>query len=182
MGKRSRDKGKKKRRDKRRRPDDENERANGGPSAEPVAATELAARLASLSTVLQRQLARTEHDDGLSRARLSALALLVLGGPKRLGELAAAEGVRPPTMTRLIDAMEGDGYVERQPDASDGRAVIIAATPAGEGLLSAGRARQIAPLADAIERLDGDEAAQLASSSEVLARLLRSVERPPGRG
>ena len=75
---------------------------------------ELAARLASLSTVLQRQLGRVEAGEGLTRARLSALALLVLGGPRRLGELAAAERVRPPTMTRLVHAMEADGWVVRE--------------------------------------------------------------------
>jgi hypothetical protein len=70
-----------------------------------VDATELATRLAGLSTVLQRHLARADTGEGLTRARLSALALLVLGGPRTLGELAAAEHVRPPTMTRLVHAM-----------------------------------------------------------------------------
>ena len=76
-----------------------------------VDATELAARLASLSTVLQRELGRADTGDGLTRARLSALSLLVLGGPRTLGDLAAAEHVRPPTMTRLVHAMEADGLV-----------------------------------------------------------------------
>ena len=79
---------------------------------------ELAARLAGLGTVLQRLLGRLDSagSEGLTRARLSALALLVLGGPRRLGELASAERVRPPTMSRLVDAMEADGWVMRVPD------------------------------------------------------------------
>ena len=84
--------------------------ASGSPDGDDrrmVGATEIAARLAGLSTVLQRQLARAEAGDGLTRARLSALGLLVMGGPRRLGELAAAEHVRPPTMTRLVHAMDG---------------------------------------------------------------------------
>lgn len=194
MGKRSRDKGKKKRQAKRgrmnkssaglggafgRAKDDETPASSDSPRL--VEATELAADLASLSTVLQRQLRRADHDDGLTRARLSALALLVLGGPRRLGELAAAEGVRPPTMTRLAHAMEADGLVARRPDASDGRSVIIAATPAGEQLLGVGRARQIRPLADAIEALDDEDAAVLAHAADVLSRLLRDADRSAER-
>jgi len=146
-----------------------------------IPATELAARLAGSSMVLERNLARLHDDDGLTRARLSALTMLVLGGPRRLGSLADAEGVRPPTMTRLIHAMQADGLVERRPDPTDGRSVIIAATPTGERLLEAGRARQIAPLAEAIARLRPEDAALLARSSDILARLLMDIERPTHR-
>ena len=116
-------------------------------------ATELAARLAGLSTVLQRHLAQADSGDGLTRARLSALALLVLGGPRTLGELAAAERVRPPTMTRLVHALEADGLVVRERNPADGRSIIIRATPDGEAQLERGRSRQIAPLAEAIAQL-----------------------------
>ena len=140
-----------------------------------VDATELAARLASLSTVLQRQLASSEHGDGLTRARLSALALLVFGGPRTLGALAGAEHVRPPTMTRLVHAMEADGLVAREAHPSDGRSIIIRATPNGERLLERGRARQIAPLARSIADLDRAERSQLAEASDLLGRVLRSA-------
>jgi DNA-binding MarR family transcriptional regulator len=97
-----------------------------------VGANELASRLAGLSTVLQRHLARVDSGEGLTRARLSALGLLVMGGPRTLGELAAAEHVRPPTMTRLVHAMEADGLVQRVPNPADGRSVVIHATSRGE--------------------------------------------------
>jgi DNA-binding MarR family transcriptional regulator len=137
--------------------------------------TELAARLASLSTVLQRSLARTEAHDGLTRARLSALALLVLGGPRTLGDLAAAERVRPPTMTRLVHAMEADGLVAREPNPADGRSIIIRATPKGEQQLDRGRSRQIAPLAESISDLDRIDRLLLEDSSDLLGRLLRDA-------
>ena len=137
--------------------------------------TELAARLANLSTVLQRQLARADAGDGLTRARLSALALLVLGGPRTLGALAAAERVRPPTMTRLVHAMEADGLVERQPNPADGRSIIIAATPLGERQLTSGRARQIAPLAEGISDLGRAERVRLEDATDLLGRLLRDA-------
>jgi DNA-binding MarR family transcriptional regulator len=139
------------------------------------ASSELAARLASLGTVLQRQLARADAGDGLSRARLSALSLLVLGGPRTLGELAAAEGVRPPTMTRLVHAMEADGLLERRANPADGRSIIVAATPAGEAALDRGRARQLAPLADSIESLDDEARRALDDAAELIARLLREA-------
>lgn len=143
----------------------------------PVDATELAARLAGLGVVLQRHLARADAGDGLTRARLSALALLVLGGPRTLGELAAAERVRPPTMTRLVHAMEADGLVVRERNPADGRSIIIRATVEGETQLEQGRAKQIAPLAHAIGRLDAPEQLTLEQASELLGRLLRDAGR-----
>lgn len=141
----------------------------------PSSPTELAARLANLSTVLQRQLARSDSGDGLTRARLSALALLVLGGPKTLGALAVAERVRPPTMTRLVHAMEADGLVAREANPSDGRSIIIRATPNGERQLERGRTRQIAPLAESISDLDRAERLRLEDASDLLGRLLRGA-------
>lgn len=141
--------------------------------------TELAARLASLGSVLQRQVSRADAGDGLTRARLSALALLVLGGPRTLGELAAAEGVRPPTMTRLVHAMEADGLIERAANPVDRRSVILRATKRGEKLLEGGRARQIAPLATAIAGLEPRERAALDEAVELLGRVLRDPSRGP---
>jgi DNA-binding MarR family transcriptional regulator len=140
-----------------------------------VGATELAARLASLSTVLQRHLAHADSGDGLTRARLSALALLVLGGPRTLGDLAAAERVRPPTMTRLVHAMEADGLVARRPNPDDGRSIIIRATAHGEAQLELGRARQIAPLAEAISDLDRGDRNRLDEATDLLGRVLRDA-------
>ena len=151
----------------------------GGSGRRTVGATELAARLAGLSTVLQRHLARADAGEGLTRARLSALALLVLGGPRTLGELAAAEHVRPPTMTRLVHAMEADGLVDRERNPSDGRSIIIRATPTGEKQLEHGRARQIAPLSESIAELDRAERLQLEDASDLLGRVLRESSWEP---
>jgi DNA-binding MarR family transcriptional regulator len=138
-----------------------------------VEAMELAARWAGLSTVLQRHLSRADAGEGLTRARLSALSLLVLGGPRTLGDLAAAEHVRPPTMTRLVHAMEADGLVGRAPNPNDGRSVVIHATVTGIGQLELGSARQIAPLARTIAGLDRSERTQLEDAADLLGRMLR---------
>ena len=140
---------------------------------------ELAARLASLSTVLQRHLSRADAGDGLTRARLSALALLVLGGPRTLGDLAAAEHVRPPTMTRLIHAMEADDLVTRRPNPVDARSVVLEATARGVKQLERGRARQIAPLATSISDLDRAERLQLEDAADLLGRVLRDSSWEP---
>jgi DNA-binding MarR family transcriptional regulator len=157
--------------------------ARPGPADAPrrrtVDTTELAARLASLSTVLQRHLSRTDAGEGLTRARLSALALLVLGGPRTLGDLAAAEHVRPPTMTRLIHAMEADGLVTRRPNPDDARSVVIEATPRGVEQLEQGRARQIAPLAETISDLGRAERLQLEDAADLLGRVLRDSRWEP---
>jgi DNA-binding MarR family transcriptional regulator len=149
-----------------------------------IGAAELAARLASLSTVLLRHLARADTGDGLTRARLSALSLLVLGGPRTPGELAAAEHVRPPTMTRLVQAMEAEGLVVRERHPSDGRSVIVRATPGGEAQLKQGRARQIASLATSIVALADAERQQLEDAADILDRVLRrsswEPSEPPG--
>jgi DNA-binding MarR family transcriptional regulator len=145
-----------------------------------VDATELAARLASLSTVLQRDMGRTDAGDGLTRARLSALSLLVLGGPRTLGDLAAAEHVRPPTMTRLVHAMEAEGLVAREPHPTDGRSIIIRATAGGEALLGQGRAHQIASLARAIADLDDADRLRLSDAADLLGRVVRDSGRETG--
>ena len=152
------------------------------PARRTVDTTELAARLAGLTTVLQRHLSRADAGEGLTRARLSALALLVLGGPRTLGELAAAEHVRPPTMTRLIHAMEADGLVERERNPDDGRSVVLRATALGVQQLERGRARQIAPLAEAIADLERAERLRLEDAADLLGRVLRvsAWERPAG--
>ena len=143
-------------------------------TVEPV---ELAARLAGLGRILQRQLAWGDMGEGLTRSRLSALALLVLGGPKTLGELAAAERVRPPTMTRLVRAMERDGLVTRERHPEDGRSIIVRATAGGEQRLDEGRVQQLAPLAGAIADLDPAERRQLEDAADRLGRLLRDASR-----
>jgi DNA-binding MarR family transcriptional regulator len=150
-------------------------------------ASDLAARWASLSTVLQRHLGRSDEGDGLTRARLSALASLVLGGPRRLGELAAGEGVRPPTMTRLVQAMEADGLVTREVDPADRRSIVVRATARGEALLHDGRARRLRPLAAAMSHLAAEDRVALGEAADLLTALLRdasaavAAEEPAGR-
>ena len=132
------------------------------------AAERTADRLHSAAIHLLRRLRREDATSGLSAPRLSALSVLVFGGPLTLGELANAEQVRPPTMTRLVTALEADGLVTREPDASDGRLTRIRATPNGRTLLLRGRARRVAALTAEVRALAPDEREVLDAAVTVL--------------
>jgi DNA-binding MarR family transcriptional regulator len=136
---------------------------------------ELADRLHSAAIHLLRSLRREDARSGLTAPRLSALSVVVFGGPLTIGELAAAEQVRPPTMTRLIDALERDGLVTRTRDAGDGRVTRIDATARGQRLLAAGRARRVAALARQMATLAAADRATLARA----AALIESLALPP---
>jgi DNA-binding MarR family transcriptional regulator len=150
-------------------------RDRGSDGAPDDGSLELAASLVSIGAQLQRQLGHGTDDEGLTRARLSALGRLVLGGPCTLGQLAAREGVRPPTMTRLVHTMEAAGLVARERHQSDGRSILLHATPTGEALLATGHTTRLGPLASAIAGLDRSEQRDLEHASAVLGRFLRDV-------
>ncbi len=109
---------------------------------------------------------------GLSAPRLSALSVLVFGGPMRIGTLAGIEQVEPPTMTRLADGLERAGYVIRLPDPKDRRAVVVRATPKGTRVLRRAKAQRVAALASDLGELSARELAALAEGVEVLERSL----------
>lgn len=133
----------------------------------------MADRLHSAAIHVLRVVRREDAATGLTAARLSALSVLVFGGPRTVGELAAAEQVRSPTMSRLVAELEAEGLVERRPSTDDRRAVTVTATAAGERILHEGRRRRVASLA---ERLEGMAAGDLevldhaAAMMEALAR------------
>ena len=102
---------------------------------------------------LGRRLREIDARSGLTPARYSALASLRYNGSRNLGDLAAAERVRPPSMTRLVRDMERDGLVLRMPDPSDGRAVLIELTPGAIAVFEAARAEKIALVADYLATL-----------------------------
>src|SRR4026208_2396898 len=93
---------------------------------------EVADHLHSSAIRLLRALRRQDDKWGLSAPRLSALSVVVFAGPIKLGDLARAEQVRPPTMTKLVRALESARLVSRKVDADDGRITWITATERGK--------------------------------------------------
>jgi DNA-binding MarR family transcriptional regulator len=88
-----------------------------------------------------------------------------------MSALAEAEQVRPPTMTRLVGALERRGLVRRVSDAQDGRVQLVEATAAGRQLLNKGRARRVARLAEGLAQLSEDDQDLLAGAAELMDRL-----------
>lgn len=108
---------------------------------------------------------------GIGPAQLSALSVLVFLGEKTVGELAALEQVRPPTMSRIVDGLVQKKLVERVSSSTDRRAVRITATPAGRKLLLAGRDRRVRALAKRFEALSRKEVETLHAAAQIMGRL-----------
>jgi DNA-binding MarR family transcriptional regulator len=140
----------------------------------------LADRLHSASLHLNRAVRRIDAEMGLTPARASALSVLVFGGPRTIGQLAADEGVRSPTMTALVDGLQADGLARRVSPAGDRRTVVVEATPHGRRLLQRGRRRRVGLLGDALADLtagDADVLTRAAMLMEAAAqRVAASIE------
>jgi DNA-binding MarR family transcriptional regulator len=128
--------------------------------------------LHSAAIHLLRRLRKVDEASGLTAARLSALSVLVFGGPTTVGELARMEQVSAPTMSRLVRGLERDGLAVREALAEDGRVVRVRATDRGRALLERGRERRVAELVSLIEGLTPEDRAALGSATEILERVL----------
>jgi len=137
---------------------------------------ELADRLHSAAIHLLRRVRKQDTVMAETPARLSALSVLVFGGPMTLGQLAAAEQVKPPTMTRIVSGLEKSGLAEREADAKDARRVRIHATAQGKRLLMRGRDARIAYLASHLADLNSEELLRLREALDLLEGVLRSWE------
>ena len=141
----------------------------------------VADRVHSAAIHLLRRLRKQDDASGLSAARLSALSVVVFGGPTTIGQLATAEQVSAPTMTRLLVAMEGDGLVSRARDAGDQRVVWIHATTKGARLLREGRRRRVAALALEVATLSKADRELLSRATDVLERVASQIPSRPAR-
>jgi DNA-binding MarR family transcriptional regulator len=98
------------------------------------------------------------------------MAVLLNSGDQLMGELAAQEKIRPPSMTRIVNSLEARGYVLRRPDPRDHRQCLVALTDSGRDVLLANRRRRDQWLAVRIAELDPAE-------REVLRRAVRILEK-----
>jgi DNA-binding MarR family transcriptional regulator len=134
----------------------------------PLAAAD---RVHSAAIRLLRRLRTDDEAAGLSAPRMSALSVLVFAGPRTLGELAQAEQVRPPTMTRLMQDMAREGLVRVVADRHDRRVKRVHPTAKGKRLLVEGRRRRVARLARAFLSLAPAERALLVDAAGLLLEL-----------
>jgi len=136
---------------------------------------ELAARLRLSVTRLNRRL-RQQSDFEATASQISALATIERIGPVTIGDLSAAERVQPPSMTRIVAALEDLGLIERATDPSDRRVARVGVTPLGRRLLERSRSRKNAYLASRLRSLSRDDRTTLAQAADILERLLESSE------
>lgn len=135
---------------------------------------EAADQLHSAAIHLLRRLRVRDRESGVGPAQLSALSVLVFGGPRSLGELADAEQVRPPTMSRIVSGLERTKLVKRHA-TEDGRRVRLEATAKGTKILSEGRQRRVEWLAQALASLSETEQQQLGKLTEILQQVIRRL-------
>jgi DNA-binding MarR family transcriptional regulator len=139
---------------------------------------ELADSLHSVAIHLLRRLRREDDASGVSAPRLSALSVVVFGGPLTLGELARLEQVKPPTMTRIVTGLESQGLVRRTGDTKDKRLTHISATSKGRKVLALGRARRVNLLESALGTLHDRDLQRLRSAVGILTHVVKSIPGP----
>jgi DNA-binding MarR family transcriptional regulator len=135
----------------------------------------VADQLHSAAIHLLRKLRREDAASGLNAQRLSALSVIVFAGPVALGDLASAEQVRPPTMTRIVDALVLQGLAEKRKNELDARSTMIHATAAGKRLLLQGRERRVRALAEKIAALKTEDRDALTRAAEILKRVIADI-------
>src|SRR6267378_6182114 len=131
-------------------------------------------RLHSAAIHLLRRLRVRDRESGVGPAQLSALSVLVFGGPRSLGELADAEQVRPPTMSRIVAGLERAGLVRRHA-TEDGRRVRLEASAKGTKILQEGRKRRVESLAKALSVFSSEDRKKLHELIDHLEKVIRQL-------
>ena len=146
------------------------------PTVERAARTDsgLASELRVSVMRLRRRLATERHPDNeLSMSQMAVLGQLYRNGDQTIGDLAGAEGVQPPSMTRTVKTLEAGGYVGRRPHETDGRQVVISISDQGVATVRADRVRRDAWLSRRLSELTPEQRAVLRQAAPILDSLSR---------
>jgi DNA-binding MarR family transcriptional regulator len=127
--------------------------------------------LHSAAIHLLRKVRAQDRGVGIGPAQLSALSVLVFGGPRSLKELAEAEQVRPPTMSRIVVGLERTRLVRRKA-TDDKRRMLLEATARGAKILREGRTRRVEVLVRALQGLSEEEQREAAAAAEFMRKLI----------
>ncbi len=119
---------------------------------------------------------RTNSAGAITPSQLAVVATIVRNGPLTVGQIAEIEHVRPPSVSKIVAALEREGLVERRDDPEDRRRTPIAVTPAGEDYVAAVRAAGRGWIASRLDELDPDDVELLRRALPALERLLGSAE------
>jgi len=137
-------------------------------------ALEVADGLHGAAIRLLRAVRVVDDETGLSAPKLSALSVLIFGGPKSLSALARAEQVTAATMSKLVSDLEAEGHVAKTVDHTDRRGVRIEATAQGRALFQEGRKRRLDLLRKRVAKLSAREREQLRDAAELMLRIAAS--------
>ena len=143
------------------------------PTAAPARATDasLAAGLRMVVMRLARRL-RQQAEGDVTASQLSALSTVERLGPVTLGELAAAEQIQPPSMTKIVNRLEEHGFVIREVDPKDRRIARVRISDDGRRYVARSRTRRNAYLAERLRRFDAEERALIERALPLLERLV----------
>jgi DNA-binding MarR family transcriptional regulator len=142
-----------------------------GMSAEADTRSEIAALLHEQFARLTRQLRSLELPQGMTPERLSALSVIDKRGPISVTALADKEMVRPATMSRMVTALVEEGLVKRSDDKTDGRGVLVSATPKGRRIFLRAQEQRLQHFADVLDSLNDEQLASMRSLTAALERL-----------
>ncbi|MPY77198.1 MAG: MarR family transcriptional regulator [Actinophytocola sp.] len=131
----------------------------------------LASQLRLAVVRLNRRLRAQHPQTSVSLTQLSAMSTLHKCGALTPGQLAAKEGVQPPSMTRVIAALERLGYVERHAHPTDGRQAIVELSESGREYVEATISAREAWLDERLAKLSSDERAILSQAAEIIERM-----------
>lgn len=123
---------------------------------------------------LARRLRNERAEDGPTPSQLAVMGTLFREGPRTLRELAEIERVQPPSMTRIIAALEAGGWVTKRGDSDDKRQVIVTVTPRAEEWVAQERARRDRWLSQRLERLTPQDREQLLAAVPILNALAQA--------
>jgi DNA-binding MarR family transcriptional regulator len=139
-----------------------------GTAGEPIDSSALVAVLEELSSVF----ARLPTSLKMSFSSLATLGTLRRRGPVRLTELVASENVTQPAMTQIVTRLQDRGLVQRLPDPTDGRAVLVGLTDEGLRVISERAAEKSAQLIRRVDGLSPDDQRAIAAALPALTRFL----------
>jgi DNA-binding MarR family transcriptional regulator len=143
------------------------------PTARKISPTELAVVVRDAITRLNRRLRQTRPLGELTIAQISALQSLDAAGALAPRELAEAERVQPPTMTKIVNKLEERGLVQRAPHPTDGRQVVLSPSPAGRAWMESYRRARDEWLARRLGALSADEREILRRAATILNGLAK---------
>lgn len=134
---------------------------------------EVADRLHSAAIHLLRHARKRDVLSQQGPARLSALSVLVFGGPMTLGQLAQAEQVKAPTMSRIVAGLKRAGLARIEADTNDARRIQVTVTAKGERLLQQARQRRLQVVAELLASLGAEELDTLRRTAALIEQAVR---------